>query len=290
MNFIAIDVETANPRMSSICQIGLVQYKDGQEVRGVSLFVNPLDYFDSFNVSLHGIDENAVADAYTYGEIYESLSMLLCNRLVVCHTHFDRIALAQASDYYGLDPISCDWLDTAKVARRAWPQFANRGYGLSSLAKHFGIAFQHHNALHDARAAALILLKAAAETGLGLDDWRRRVEQPISLEKANICREGGLDGPLTGELTVFTGSLQIPRHQAADLAQAAGSAVAASVTSKTTLLIVGDQDLGKLAGKTKSAKHLKAETLIARGQPIRIMQETDFMAVVAPDLLRYRTS
>ena len=32
MNFVAIDVETANPDMASICQVGLAKYVDGQLV------------------------------------------------------------------------------------------------------------------------------------------------------------------------------------------------------------------------------------------------------------------
>jgi DNA polymerase-3 subunit epsilon len=65
---------------------------------------------------------------------------------------------------------------------------------------------------------------------------------------------------------------------AADRAHALGAAVEAGVTKHTTLLVVGDQDLSKLAGHTKSSKHRKAEELIAIGRPIRILAESDFMA------------
>jgi DNA polymerase-3 subunit epsilon len=47
------------------------------------------------------------------------------------------------------------------------------------------------------------------------------------------------------------------------------------------LLVVGDQDIQKLAGHDQSAKHRKAESLIAQGYPIRILQETDFKNLVA---------
>ena len=36
----------------------------------------------------------------------------------------------------------------------------------------------------------------------------------------------------------------------------------------------------KLAGKEKSSKHRKAEGLIAKGQPIRILRESDFKELV----------
>ncbi|WP_441005098.1 hypothetical protein [Novilysobacter viscosus] len=70
---------------------------------------------------------------------------------------------------------------------------------------------------------------------------------------------------------MFTGSLTIPRREAADLAARAGCDVAASVTKITTLLIVGDQDISKLNGKSKSSKHLKAEDLIGQGCSIRLI-------------------
>lgn len=83
-----------------------------------------------------------------------------------------------------------------------------------------------------------------------------------------------------GEILVFTGALEIPRREAADLAASIGCMVAAGVTKKTTLLVVGDQDITKLAGKSKSSKHTKAEQLIAKGQEIRIIKESDFKELV----------
>ena len=66
------------------------------------------------------------------------------------------------------------------------------------------------------------------------------------------------------------------RNEAADCASRAGCAVAAGVTKHTTILVVGDQDARMLAGHDKSSKHRKAEELIAKGQPIRIVGESDF--------------
>jgi DNA polymerase-3 subunit epsilon len=54
-----------------------------------------------------------------------------------------------------------------------------------------------------------------------------------------------------------------------------------SVSKKTTLLVVGDQDARRLAGQEKSSKHRKAEELVKRGEPIRIITETDFQQLVA---------
>lgn len=95
-----------------------------------------------------------------------------------------------------------------------------------------------------------------------------------------MSREGNPEGELYGEVMVFTGALEIPRGEAANLAASIGCSVTPNVTKKTTLLVVGDQDISKLAGKEKSSKHLKAEQLILNGQRIRIIKESDFRELV----------
>jgi DNA polymerase-3 subunit epsilon len=75
--------------------------------------------------------------------------------------------------------------------------------------------------------------------------------------------------------------LSISRSEAAEIAAAAGCCVEDGVTKHTTMLVVGDQDLRVLAGHEKSSKHMKAERLMSKGQPIRILGESDFMRIVS---------
>jgi DNA polymerase-3 subunit epsilon len=73
------------------------------------------------------------------------------------------------------------------------------------------------------------------------------------------------------------------RDEAADLAAAIGCEVGASVNKSTTILVVGDQDIRRLAGQEKSSKRRRAESLIAKGQAIRIIGESDFLRLVKID-------
>lgn len=281
MRFAAIDVETANADLSSICQVGVAFFQDGVHTSSWSSLVDPEDDFDGFNVSIHGIDENTVRGAPTWPSVATELRALLTGEIAACHTPFDRAATTLACEKYGLAHFDCRWLDTARVVRRAWPEkFATTGYGLGNVAKFLGIGFTHHDALEDARAAGEVLCRASAHTGLTPDDWCVRVERPIDPSSQSITRDGNSEGPLFGNVAVFTGSLAIPRREAADLAAKAGCDVAASVTKKTTLLIVGDQDITKLNGKSKSSKHIKAEEMISQGSLIRILRESDFQSIV----------
>ncbi|ULB11869.1 transposase [Cereibacter azotoformans] len=281
MKFVVLDVETANPRMSSICQIGLVTFEGGVEVAAESHLIDPEDHFDPVNVAIHGITAAAVVGEPTFREVYGRVCDLTAGTVVACHTHFDRVALSRVCELHALPTLSCSWLDTARVARRAWVEFSKSGYGLSNLARHFGITFQHHDALHDARAAGLILARAIEETGHDPSEWIRLCNQATRQDRQTLRRDGDGDGPLVGESIVFTGALQVPRREAADLAHQAGAAVEPNVTKGTTILVVGDQDIDKLAGHDKSSKHRKAEALIEAGQSLRILGEADFMRVCA---------
>lgn len=279
MKFTALDVETANADLASICQLGIVAFEAGEIRERWESLVNPEDEFDGMNVSIHGITEEKVKGAPTFPQVCEEVRGRLAGRVVVTHTHFDVTAVSRVCEKYSLAPMGCQWLDTAKVVRRAWPEFAREGYGLKPVAKKLGIVFDHHNAAEDARAAGEILARAIKDTGVPLEDWFERIRRPMS--PANISLEGNPEGVLYGETIVFTGALQITRGEAASLAAAAGCTVAPGVNAKTTLLVVGDQDVRALNGHEKSSKHRKAEQLISKGQPIRVLRESDFKYLLA---------
>ena len=283
--FNVIDIETANADWSSICQIGVVHVHDGQVQDTWKSLIDPEDWFDEWNVAIHGITEHATEGAPTLPEVREELRRQLRDSVLVSHTAFDRVAFDRAMDKYGLDRLHVAWLDSAKIVRRAWPdKYGNSGYGLSSVARDFGIHYEAHDALEDAQAAAKIVLHACANTGLDIEAWLERVEQPIGSREHKphvaIQRDANPDGHLLGEMLVFTGSLDLPRQKAADLAAQAGCRVNTSVTKHTTMLVVGIQDKKRLNGYIKSSKHRKAEALISKGVDIQILSENDFLEIV----------
>lgn len=284
MNFIAIDLETANADMGSICQIGIAVFSGGLLVGEWSTLVNPETYFDDINISIHGIEPHMVAGQPTLPAVAEKVRSLMLNTASVCHTHFDRVALQRAFDKYQLQPVATKWLDSARVSRRTWKDLAWSGYGLKNVCDKIGYQFKHHDALEDAKAAGYVLLAALKESEMDIDAWMHRVGQPIDPSRgsygAAVHRDGNPEGDLFGEVLVFTGALELPRAEAADLASMVGCEVTPGVTKKTTILVVGDQDITKLAGHEKSSKHRKAEELALAGKSIRIIRESDFKELV----------
>jgi DNA polymerase III subunit epsilon len=281
MDFVALDVETANADIASICQIGIARFRDGTLADEWQTYVDPQDHFDAINVSIHGIDASIVEGAPRFGALASTIQHAIRGAVVVTHTTFDRLALHQARTKCNAPPFTCTWLDSACVARRTWREFSRSGYGLSNVCKTIGYNFRHHDALEDAKASGQIMLAAMAKSGLDLNGWLGTVRQPIELSfEQRIVRNGNPVGELYGEVLVFTGALTIPRREAADYAAQMGCKVAANVTKHTTILVVGDQDLRQLAGHRKSNKHRRAEELIRKGQNIRILRETDFRELV----------
>ena len=291
LTFNAIDVETANADRASICQIGVVHVHDGEVRNQWKTFIDPEDWFDPWNIGIHGIDEAVVKGAPTLPEVRDELRRRLRGSVLVSHTAFDRVAFERAMDKYDLEHLQVTWLDSARVARRAWPdRYRKRGWGLKNIATDFGIPLKHHDALEDARASAEIVLLACDVANLDIEGWLQRVERPIVASRSNsssasatvssVKRDGNSEGLLYGETVVFTGALSISRQEAANLAANSGCNVVLNVSKKTTMLVVGTQDRKKLNGYEKSSKHRKAESLIGQGIDMQILSESDFYEIV----------
>lgn len=271
-DFMVIDVETACSRTSSICQVGVVGFTDGRVTFEYETLIDPCDEFHPFNISVHGINRHHVRGKPKFKDLHATLSHQLNGRITVAHSTFDRGALSAACSLHQKIMIDTRWLDSVTVARRAWPELSS--HRLNVLASHLGIELQHHDALSDARAAGMVIVKAIDHTGIALEDWFN-APVPTSRETESLMRAPQGAGPLAGACITFTGELSVPRGLFANQIAEAGGAVSPSPNRRTTILILGVQDPSSFAGKTKSSKHLKAEELMAAGQAIEILTEQE---------------
>lgn len=276
--FVVVDVETANADLSSICQIGIVVFENGEIIDQFVSLVNPQTYFDFFNVSVHGIDASDVVDAPTIEMLEPKIRHYLSSGVVASYGSFDRTALARSIGF-----VPEYWLDIMKVVRRTWDEFAYSGYGLARICHHLDINLDgHHDALVDAKAAGQVLLQAMAVNNFDLSQTIHRANQTISLsyEKSRLKSKGNPDGEFYGEALVFTGTLAIPRVEATELATAKGFDVSPAVNSKTNYLVKGLADRSKFNGKAMSSKEIKALDLIKKGQTITFLSESDFFELI----------
>ena len=263
-DFVAIDVETACNRPSSICQIGVVGFADGREVFAYETLVNPQDVFSHFNIRLHGIGPQHVADKPSFPRLYGTLLEHLGGRVTVAHSNFDHGALSAACRIAGLPMIRSRWLDSVKVARHAWPDLPT--HRLSALAGHLDLEHKHHDALSDARVAGWVVLRAMEKTGLdiagylaapwrGQTPYRRRPTPAVT-------------GPLTSEKVAIIASphdTELP----AEIARAGGRIMAKVGRTTTLLVIAGTRPFS--AGVRTTAGFQRAEAIAAEGGHISIL-------------------
>ena len=273
-------METACSDAASICQIGLACVQPDNQIQTFSMLVNPGTRFDAFNIQLHGIGPDHVADAPRFPDALDALLPLLTRHHLIQHSNFDKQAMNAACRFCDLDTPDLRWSDSVQIARRAWPELkGNGGHGLANLKRTLNLQFQHHDAGEDARAAAMVVLHAERHLRMPFEDLIKPATRKSF--SAAITMDGDPAGALAGSVVVFTGALGMSRNEAAELAARVGMTVKAGVTKKTTHLVVGDQDLTVLAGHTKSSKHRKAEEMQSGGHTIRIIGESDFKSLVA---------
>jgi DNA polymerase III subunit epsilon len=267
-DFVVIDVETACARVSSICQIGIVGFRAGQEVFAFETLVDPRDDFAPFNIGIHGITPQQVAGQPDFDTVHPVVDRHLAGRITVAHSAFDKGALAAACRVTQRPPIETRWLDSVRVAQQAWPQLES--HRLNVLARFLGIEHRHHDALSDARAAGMVIVRAIEHTGIDLQGWlakpataRAKAPQPAA------------DGALSGERVAILGE-PVDGALAQWVAQAGGRVVASVGTTTTMLVIARRQPYGRWY--TSSPPHRKALALQEAGRPIAILTEDTLRA------------
>jgi len=270
-DFVVIDVETACSRVSSICQIGIVGFHDGQEIFAYETLVDPQDEFTYFNTRIHGITSDHVAGQPSFAHIHAVVDSHLSGRITVAHSNFDKGALASACQIHDRAPIQTTWLDSVRVAKRAWPHLPS--HRLNVLSKYLGVRHKHHDALSDARAAGMVVVRAIEHTGIDLAGWLTPTKGLTPTKQRSApAPQPSATGPLLGCRIAILGA---PRDGAfAHWLASAGARVMASVGATTTMLVISnEQPFGRFV--SASPAYRRAEELRHSGSAIEIVSEDD---------------
>lgn len=309
MQFTAIDFETANSARSSACAVGLSIVEDGKIVGRIHQLIRPEPlYFDPFNVSIHGISEADVADAPSFAEFWPSLLDRVNGPLVAHNASFDMSVLRQVLDESGIPYPDADYFCTRVIAKLTWPEHPT--YALDHLAQALNISFQHHDAAEDARACALIALHACKAHGIdSLYDLeeicglrigglyvggyatcgcpranRASAKRYLNLKAADIMpstEKVDDSHPFCGMSFAFTGAMSaMQRRDAMQAVVDRGGICHDTVKQDTNYLVLGQS--GYIGYRTgyKSSKMKKAEQMLAKGLPIEILSESDFVSLL----------
>jgi len=113
MNFTAIDFETANSSRGSACAVGLGTVEGGRIVRAVQHLIRPDPlYFSPFNISIHGITAEDVANAPSFAELWSELLASISEPLVAHNASFDISVIRRSLDNAGMDYPDIDYYCT----------------------------------------------------------------------------------------------------------------------------------------------------------------------------------
>lgn len=271
-DFVVIDVETSCARVSSICQIGIVGFRDGRECFAYETLVDPRDEFHHFNTRIHGIRAADVAGQPDFAAVHAVVDGHLAGRTTVAHSYFDKGALAAACRIHDRPEIATRWLDSVRVAKRAWPELAS--HRLNVLSRHLGIEHRHHDALSDARAAGWVIVKAIDHTGIPLADW---LAPPPPRRLPPAPKPAGA-GPMRGERIFILGE---PRHgPTAHRIAALGGRIVSSVGATTTMVAaMGPEPFGY--DIAYNAGFRKARDMARAGGGIRILGQAAVLDLLA---------
>lgn len=302
-DFLAIDFETACGSRASACSVGFARFTNGTLTTAGSTLIDPglqPGEWDAFNTSIHGIGPGDVVGAPSFIEAWSQLQGHFAGLPLVAHSaSFDmsviRAELARANVTLS-EPFR--YCCSAKLSRAAWPDMLS--VSLDVMAQQLGFELDHHDAKSDAVGSGQVAVEAAralgcATLGEALANTQRNWGQvncdltwdsgrpSTPLRAADFVPdetgEFDPDHPLYGMTVAFTGTLQsMERREAFRALSEVGGIPGDGVTKKTNLLVVGDQDISRLAsGASMSRKLQKAADLRATGQDVELIGETEFL-------------
>ena len=225
-----------------------MKVRDGQIVDESSTLIHPparFDYFDGFNMSLHGINAEMVAGAPRWQQAADWIVRYTGSDTLVCHNAgFDIGVIRYACMADDIPWPSVDFLCTLVLARRAWRL---PSYRLPFVAAQCDLDFHpHHQASDDAHCAARIAVAMARKQGAQtLADlagsfgvsighmetghyapsvWRRPGGHGHKLIQPDANPDADPDHHFYGRVIVFTGALMSRTRQMAweDVVRAGG--------------------------------------------------------------------
>lgn len=304
LSFCAIDFETANSVRGSPCAVGLVKVIDGEIADTCRYLMRPpssCDWFDEFNIELHGITPEMVQNEPRFGKRLSEIMAFADGLPFVAHNAaFDMGVIRDACDESGRPWPEASYACTLVLSRMTWSLLS---YSLPWVAEAAGVQFEHHHDPEaDAKAAAAILLAIAkhhsADTleqiatatysrvgWMNAGGWSgcHKVWSGLRADIPGANPNADPDHPFYGREIVFTGALSsMTRVVAWERAAEVGGQPASGVTKHTNVLVVGYQDARKLRpSEALSEKARKASDLRQRGQDIEVMPEADFLQLLA---------
>ncbi len=129
------DVEYANSKNKSICQIGIMceDFNTGEPFYPeLNIYINPEDGFDNNCIRIHGITEDRVRDEDNFLTVWKIIEKYFTNAVVVGHNvaSADLDALVKTLKRYNLDMPEIYYICTYEIAKQYIPTYCIKNYSI----------------------------------------------------------------------------------------------------------------------------------------------------------------
>lgn len=276
-DFIVIDLETTglDPKCNDIIEISAIKIRDNQIADTFDTLINPGYPIGNFISELTGITDDMLAEAPKIQEVLPLLREFLDNDILMGHNaHFDINFLYDDYDYFLNYPLTNDFIDTMRLAKRIMKE--QNHHRLIDVAEAFGIAVeQSHRALADCYTTLMCYYKLKEHVNEEYCNEDEFIVKSGSYCKCNLKEihsqntNSDISHPLYNKNCVFTGLLEkMTRSEAAQIVVNLGGFCENGVTKKTNFLILGNNDYCKTIKDGKSSKQKKAEGCKLKGLDI----------------------
>ena len=177
MNYVAIDIETADTANSAPCAIGLAFIENNMLTHSEEILVNPEVKFSPIASKIHGITAEDIKNAPTMAEVWPKIKKLYQpGMLVAAHNaRFDCRVMEKSLARYNIPAPHYFAIDTLATSKAFEPYLPNHKLDTVSEALNINL-WHHHNALSDSEACAGILIEENKRVG---DDPIKKMVKPI---------------------------------------------------------------------------------------------------------------
>lgn len=174
------DVEYANSKNKSICQIGVVceNYNDGEPYYPEkNIYINTEDGFDDNCIRIHGITASKVKNEKNFPSVWKEIERYFTSSVIIGHNvaSSDLNALVRSLIRYNIDIPNIYYICTLDLARKYIPSYLVPNYSLGELCRYFNIDMDtEHDAFDDACACADLFKRLVDEYNIDVDSVVRK--------------------------------------------------------------------------------------------------------------------
>lgn len=204
------DVEYANAKNKSICQLGLLSeyYPSGDPVfPEKNIFINPEDGFQDWCIKVHGITEKQVETEPNFPEVWKDIEKYFADAVIVGYNVFvsDLTALSKSCARYNIKLPDLYYIDVMRMATDNILYYAVKDFTLESVCECLEIDMDRsHDAFDDACATSDLFKYLIENYEIDINKYIRKFSPIVAKEFVNYVA----DPVLRRSMSEFYGVIQ----------------------------------------------------------------------------------